>query len=204
MEFNPLNHIYLYITSRIYFKYIIKNLFLENLYFLPVSRNERLHLLRAYRLVIRLPFLGENLASFAAKPVGNVRAHTTPEFGLLIGGVPGCPAHQFHYLGCGVETSGGLVFVLQNVIYDGHLIFEKEPQWRLFEGEFLTGSLGAPVGERPFFPCWYEFCLPAAVFPLRSGHCSVGGLVLLRLLSHFGDDMPSGRFPGGCPNPFEY
>jgi hypothetical protein len=29
-------------------------------------------------------------------------------------------------------------------------------------------------------------------------------LVLLRLLSRFGDGMPSGRFPGGCPDPFEY
>lgn len=204
MEYNPLNHTFLHITYRIFFEYIIKNLFSQNLYFLPVSRNERLHLLPAYRLVIRLPALGENLAPFAAKPVGDVRVHTAPEFGLLTGGVPGCPAHQFHHLGCGVETPGVLVLVLQDVIDDGHLILKQEPQWRLFKGEFLTGSLGAPVGERPFFPCRDEFCLPAAVFSLRSGHWFAGWLVLLRLLSHFGDDMLTGRFPGGCPNPFGY
>lgn len=204
MEYNPLNHISLGITCRIFFKYIIKNLFSQNLYFLPVSRNERLHLLPAHRLVVRLPTGCENLAPFAAKPVGDVRVHAAPEFGLLIGWVPGCPAHQFHYLGCGVETPGVLVLVLQDVIYDGHLIFKQEPQRRLFEGELLTGSLGAPVGERPFFPCRYEFRLPAAVLPLRSGHWFAGWLVLLRLLSHFGDGIPSGRFPGGCPDPFGY
>lgn len=170
MEYNPLNYIYLRIIYRIFFEYIIKKLFPQNLYFLPVSRNERLHLLPAYRLVIDPAPFRQNPASSATKPVGNVRVHAAPEFGLLVGGVPGCPAHQLHYLGCGVETPGVLVLVLQDVIYDGHLIFKQEPQRRLFEGELLTGSLGAPVGERPFFPCRYEFCLPAAVFPLRSGH----------------------------------
>lgn len=204
MEYNPLNYMFLRITCRIFFKYIIKNLFPQNLYFLPVSRNERLHLLPPYRLVIDPAPFRQNLAPFAAKPVGDVRVHAAPEFGLLVGRVPGCPAHQFYYLGCGVEAPGVLVLVLQDVIYDGHLIFKQESQRRLFEGELLTGSLGAPVGERPFFPCRYEFRLPAAVLPLRSGHWFAGWLVLFRLLSHFGDGMPSGRFPGGCPDPFEY
>lgn len=71
----------------------------KNLYFLPVSINERLHLFPAYRLIICLPSFGENLAPFTAEPIGDVFIHTPPELGLFIGRVFGCPAHQFHHFG---------------------------------------------------------------------------------------------------------
>lgn len=78
---------------------LIKCLLLKNLYFLPVSINERLHLFPAYRLIICLPSFGENLAPFTAEPIGDVFIHTPPELGLFIGWVFGYPAHQFHHFG---------------------------------------------------------------------------------------------------------
>ena len=87
------------------------------------------------------------------------------------------------YLSCRMSYTTGISYLSRN------------PSGVCSKGNFLRVPLGRPSANALFFPCRYEFCLPAAVFPLRSCHVSAGLKVPLWFLSRFWGVSHPGDLP---------